>query len=83
MADIYNFNNSNNEEEHCCKYCDLAKDYASMIKYAETDEQLFELVREVISIAGDFTLIDYLISQNESNDNLIDYLVNGNYEEDE
>jgi hypothetical protein len=82
MAEIYNFNNNNNEEEHCCKYCDLAKDYVSMIKYAETDEQLFELVREVISIAGDLTLIDYLYSQNESNENLINYLINGECEDE-
>lgn len=81
MAEIYNFNNNNNEEESCCKYCDLANDYVQMIKFAENDEQLFELVREVISIAGDLTLIDYLQNQNEANDNLINYLINGECEE--
>jgi hypothetical protein len=82
MADIYNFNNNSNEEESCCKYCDLAKDYASVIKYAETDEQLFELVREVISIAGDLTLIDYLRSENIANEGLISHLINGSCQEE-
>jgi hypothetical protein len=75
MADIYNFNN--HEEDHCCPYCDLAKDYTQMIKYAENDEQLFELIREVISIAGDLTLIDYLQNEISANARLLDHLMYG------
>jgi hypothetical protein len=84
MAEIYNFNNNNNEEESCCPFCELAKDYVQMIKYAENDEQLFELVREVISIAGDLTLIDYLQNEISSSARLLDYLKYGEHDcEDE
>jgi hypothetical protein len=34
MAEIYNFNNNNHEEESCCKFCELAHDYVEMIKFA-------------------------------------------------
>lgn len=81
MAEIYNFNNNNHEEESCCKFCELAHDYAQMIKFAENDEQLFELLREVISIAGDLTLIDYLQNEIHSNARLLDYLMYGEHED--
>jgi hypothetical protein len=57
---IIQFNKSVEEEECECPSCDLAHEYLEYCKLADTEEELFNVLRELISDAGDLELRNYL-----------------------
>jgi hypothetical protein len=83
MAEIYNFNNSNNEEECECTSCQLAHKFIEIVRDVENDEELFDVLRDLISVAGDFRLADYLQEEISANARLLDYIVYGECDEHE
>jgi hypothetical protein len=72
MAEIYNLNNN---EKHCeCPACELAREYSELIKTAENEKQLFDILRELISEAGELELVRFLQEDISQKAHLLDHL---------
>lgn len=82
MADIYEFKNNSNEEEHCeCEYCLLAEEYMEYVAESESPHELFNVLRELISEASNITVIEFLEKEIENNVKLVHGLKYGFEEE--
>jgi hypothetical protein len=77
MAEIYNFNNNEQEEVCECEFCELAHEFIEYVKDCTTDEELFEALRALIGEAGKLQLKDYLMKEIQNNAELIDILEYG------
>jgi len=75
MAKIIQFN-SENEESHSCPTCDLILNYIEEIVNAETPEQLWESLEELVLDAKDLGVKEYLIHDIDSKVELLEYLEN-------
>jgi hypothetical protein len=82
MAEIYNFNNNgDHEEESCCEFCELAKEFMNYVKNCESDEELFEVLRGLVGESAKLQLKDYLQKEIQNNAELLDILEYGIEEE--
>jgi hypothetical protein len=78
MADIYEFKNSSNEDEDCtCEYCQLAEEYIPYVVETKSPQELFNVLRELISEASNLTVIDFLEREIENNVELVHRLKYG------
>jgi hypothetical protein len=73
MSKIIQFNKGN-EEEHSCPVCDLAFEYMNLVVDAESPEQLFEMLSELIHEAMDLGVISYLHQEISHKEELLDRL---------
>jgi hypothetical protein len=83
MAEIYNFNNNENEEEYCCPECELSKEFLIYVKDCENDEELFHVLRNLVAESEKLAIIDFLQQEISNNAKILDHLVYGDCEEDE
>lgn len=84
MAEIYEFKNNSNEleEESCdCKYCQLAHEFTSIISDAESVDEVFHILRDLVSEASGLTIIEFLESEIQNNTELVHKLKYGFDEE--
>jgi hypothetical protein len=81
MAEIYNFNNNGTEEESCCEFCELAREFMHHVKNCKTDEELFETLRGLVGESAKLQLKDYLQKEIQNNAELLDILEYGIEEE--
>ena len=83
MAEIYNFKGKNEtEEESCdCKFCELAHEFTSYISDAESFDEVFHILRDLVSEASGLTIIEFLESEIQNNTELVNKLKYGFDEE--
>jgi hypothetical protein len=82
MAEIYEFKNNSNENEECtCEYCQLAEEFVSIVAETETPQELFNVLRELISEATRLGIVEFLEKENENNVKLVHSLKYGFDEE--
>jgi hypothetical protein len=76
MAEIYNFKGKDEpEEESCsCEFCDLALEFIDYVKDCESDEDLFIVLRGLVTESAKLQLKEYLNKQIQNNIELIDIL---------
>lgn len=76
MSKIIQF--KNNQPEQCeCDPCQLAREYVEYCKLADSEEELFDILRELISDASDLELQNYLQQEIVAKGQLLDHLVYG------
>jgi hypothetical protein len=75
MSDkVVPFNKENEDEQCCCPSCDLAFEYLEYFKIAKSDEELFNVIKSLISDAGDLELKNYLVQEIGHKMELLDQL---------
>jgi hypothetical protein len=78
MGKVYNFDNKNEETESCCPFCDLAEEFTIYVSQAESNDEVFEILRSLVSEASKLTLIDFLQKEIQNNADLLDHLLYDN-----
>lgn len=74
MADIIPFNNEPEEEQHQCETCDLVWEHMEYLFYAESEEQKFEILSELVHEAKKLGMKELLVTQIDSKIALLDHL---------
>jgi hypothetical protein len=76
MSKIIQFK-GNEEEQHSCPTCDLILEHMEYVLDAESPEQLFEALSELVHDAKDLGLKEYLIHELDAKAALLDHLEYG------
>jgi len=67
--------NGEQEDEHCCRTCDLVLDFVDVVKeHGNDDEALFAILSEMASQAKSIGIQEFLIREIDSKINLLEHL---------
>jgi hypothetical protein len=81
MSKIIQFK-GNEEEQHSCPTCDLILEHMAYVMDAESTEELFDALSELVQDAKDLGLKEYLVHELNTKVALLDHLEYGCCEED-
>lgn len=68
------FSNEEPEDDYCCDSCDLTMEFMSYVLEAESDGEVYEVLRALVDESKKLGIKEYLIHEISSKMNLIDHL---------
>lgn len=82
MSKVIQFKNNQEETESCCEFCDLTLEFMEYAKETESEEELFNVLREFANEVSVLSLRQYLTQELSNKVELLDTLTYGYCEDD-